>query len=98
MHSERERTIDGNTLVSSPDLPFASLNGFGTGNQHLSGAVCQLTFQHLWLIDSPGMIDSASTDAQRPYDFTAVVRWFAEQADLVLLFLILKNLALPAKR
>lgn len=88
MHSERERTLDGSTLVSTPGLPFTGLSGFGQGLvQHLGGRGLDADLlKHLWLIDSPGMIDSAGADAQRPYDFSAVVRWFAERADLVLLF------------
>ena len=51
------------------------------------------------LVDSPGMIDSpvnvtttnngnrnSSDLMDRGYDFPGVVRWFAERADIVLLF------------
>ena len=44
------------------------------------------------LIDTPGMIDSPVPAAgalmrhDRGYDFSATVRWFAEKADVVLLF------------
>ena len=47
------------------------------------------------LVDTPGMIDSPITDDNnlaygdysRGYNFTAVCKWFAEKADVVLLFL-----------
>jgi predicted GTPase len=47
------------------------------------------------MVDSPGMIDSPvssggfsgqSNATDRGYDFQGVVRWFAERADVVLLF------------
>ena len=42
--------------------------------------------RHLTLIDSPGMIDSASGSQLRGYDFRECVRRFAESADLILFF------------
>ena len=38
------------------------------------------------LVDSPGMIGAAVDSGGRDYDFTAVVRHFAQRADLVLFF------------
>jgi hypothetical protein len=40
------------------------------------------------LVNSPGMIDSPhqSNTQDRGYDFQGVVKWFAERADIVLLF------------
>lgn len=87
LHGSQERGIDGAALASNPTLPFQPLARFGQGLvQHLAGRVldCEL-LRHVVLIDSPGMIDGADANAERPYDFPGVVRWFAEQADLVLL-------------
>lgn len=42
--------------------------------------------QNVILVDSPGMIDSATEGADRGYDFIKAVRWFAERADFVLVF------------
>lgn len=42
--------------------------------------------QNVILVDSPGMIDSATEGADRGYDFIKAVRWFAERADYVLVF------------
>jgi hypothetical protein len=42
--------------------------------------------QTVTLIDSPGMIDAAKAESGRGFDFPGVVRWFAERADLVMVF------------
>jgi hypothetical protein len=78
-------TLDGEALSARPDLPFHKLRGFGPGLlRHLRGIPLDAPILHnVWLIDSPGMID-AGGDTQRPYDFGAVVKRLAEQADLVL--------------
>lgn len=88
MHGEREHTLDGAALTTNPQLPFSGLARFGPGLvSHLQARVIQADLlKHIWLIDSPGMIDSGGRDATRPYDFAEVVRHFAERADLVLLF------------
>ena len=88
MHAEQERGCDGQALVTNQRLPFTGLADFGPGLvQHLESRSlpCEL-LKHILLIDSPGMIDSGAAESQRPYDFQAVVRWFAEHADLILLF------------
>lgn len=88
LHGTEPRTLDGEALTTNPDLPFAELTRFGPGLvQHVQGRVlnCDL-LQHVNLIDSPGMIDSSGAESRRPYDFAAVVRWFAQKADLILLF------------
>lgn len=87
-HGDAPRTIDGAAMTSNPELPFTDLGQFGPGLvQHLEGRVIPADLlRHVRLIDSPGMIDSSAGDAERPYDFAQVVRWFAQQADLILLF------------
>jgi len=87
-HDDKEAVVDGHSIVTDPKLPFGDLAGFGEGLVlHLQGKRLPVDLlRHVWLIDSPGMIDSGATEAQRPYDFPEVVRWFAQRADLVLLF------------
>jgi hypothetical protein len=79
---------DGHALVSDPSLPYDGLGQFGP--VLVSHARQRLRphplLQTVTLIDSPGMIDAAGQDSNRGYDFAGVVRWFAERADLVLLF------------
>ena len=85
---EKEETLDGQTLVSHPELDYQDLANLGPEflaklqfKTYPSENLRQLT-----LIDSPGMIDSASSHQLRSYDFRQCVRRFAESADLVLFF------------
>ncbi|TVR08476.1 MAG: GTPase [Planctomycetota bacterium] len=87
-YSEEERNLEGRTLITRQDMPFADLAQYGPGlGEHLRGKGLPANLlQHVRLIDSPGMIDSGNSQAKRPYDFPQVVKYFAAQADLVLLF------------
>lgn len=86
--SEEER--EGQAVAGNPELPFAGLASFGPGflsHLRLKLRPIELLRQGM-LIDSPGMIDAPRDGAGsgRGYDYAAVVRWFAERADLVLVF------------
>lgn len=84
--SEEER--DGQAVVSTPNLPYSGLRSFGP--QFLSHFRLKLRpvplLRDVQLIDSPGMIDSPGEGSGRGFDFTGAVRWFAERADVVLVF------------
>ena len=87
-YGEDEETLDGQTLVSHPELDYQELASLGPEflaklrfKTHPAENLRQLT-----LIDSPGMIDSASSQQLRSYDFRECVRRFAESADLILFF------------
>jgi hypothetical protein len=79
---------DGAAVVSNPDLPYEGLRHFGS--QLVSHVRLKLRpaelLQTVTLIDSPGMIDAAKAENGRGFDFPGVVRWFAERADLVMVF------------
>lgn len=79
---------DGPAVVSNPDLPYEGLRHFG--DQLVNHIRLKLRsvdlLRRVTLIDSPGMIDEAKAESGRGYDFPGVVRWFAERADLVLVF------------
>jgi hypothetical protein len=85
--SEEER--DGQAVVSTPTLPYGGLRSFGP--QFLSHFRVKLRpvplLRDVQLIDSPGMIDSPGEGSGgRGFDFAGAVRWFAERADVVLVF------------
>ena len=91
---------DGPALIGDPDMGFEALRQFGpTLIHHTQLKVRKETNSPgFMMIDSPGMIDSPVSQSgmsqgmdggktmDRGYDFQGVVRWFAERADVVLLF------------
>jgi len=81
---------DGPALVGDPDLGFSSLRQFGPTLIHHTQLKVrkEIRNSNFMLVDSPGMIDSPQQAAtmDRGYDFQNVVKWFAERADVVLLF------------
>mmetsp|Transcript_14095 Transcript_14095/g.20825 ORF Transcript_14095/g.20825 Transcript_14095/m.20825 type:complete len:566 (+) Transcript_14095:158-1855(+) len=82
-----ERTIPGNALSVHPDLPFRGLERFGVsflsrfeGSQMPSSVLRSVT-----LVDTPGILSGEKQRVNRGYDFTKVVSWFADRADLIIL-------------
>lgn len=87
INGPEERTIPGNALSVHPDLPFRGLERFGVsflsrfeGSQLPSSVLRSIT-----LVDTPGILSGEKQRTNRGYDFTKVVSWFAERADLILL-------------
>ena len=88
---------NGPALVGDPDLGFSDLKSFGpvlVNHTHLK-VRADTAISDFMLVDSPGMIDSPVTDntpsdgpvgMDRGYNFEGVVRWYAERADVILLF------------
>jgi len=87
---ERDLDQDGPSLVGSPDMGFSGLRIFGPGLIHHTKLKIRanLAIKDIMLVDSPGMIDSPSDSIEynRGYDFEGAARWFAEHADVILLF------------
>jgi EH domain-containing protein 1 len=84
LNGPEERTIPGNALSIHPELPFRGLERFGVsflsrleGSQLPSSVLRSIT-----LIDTPGILSGEKQRQNRGYDFTKVVAWFAEKADL----------------
>ncbi|KAL7544192.1 hypothetical protein ACHAWF_007571 [Thalassiosira exigua] len=87
INGPEERTIPGNALSVHPDLPFRGLERFGVsflsrfeGSQLPSSVLRSVT-----LVDTPGILSGEKQRLNRGYDFTKVVSWFADRADLILL-------------
>ncbi|KAJ9468802.1 EH domain-containing protein 2 [Diplonema papillatum] len=95
MRSDHEANEDGPTLVGTPSHGFQDLAGFGpTFISHLKLKMRKLNEnselpQNLIVIDSPGMIGSPTSDNSindRGYDLRKAMRWFAERADIIMIF------------
>ncbi|WP_240484527.1 dynamin family protein [Pseudoponticoccus marisrubri] len=87
-HGTDRADRDGPAVVSNPDLPYEGLRHFGdqlVSHVRLKQRPSEL-LRTVTLIDSPGMIDEAKAEGGRGYDFPGAVRWFAERADLVIVF------------
>lgn len=87
-YGDAEESLDGQTVVTHPDLDYQDMADLGP---EFLAKLQYKTYpaeilRHLTLIDSPGMIDSASGSQLRGYDFRECVRRFAESADLILFF------------
>jgi EH domain-containing protein 1 len=87
MHSEHENVIPGNALVVDPKKNFKPLSKFG--NAFLNRFHCSQTpndvLKSLTFVDTPGILSGEKQSLDRGYDYAAVLEWFAERADRILL-------------
>lgn len=87
MHGDEERTVPGNAVAVSPDLPYGGLAMFGTSFLNKFEAAqlpCKL-LENITVVDTPGILSGEKQRIARGYDFVQVARWFAERSDMILL-------------
>lgn len=87
MHGEEERTVPGNAVAVSPDLPFGGLSMFGTAflNKFEVAQVPCKVLENITVVDTPGILSGEKQRIARGYDFVQVAKWFAERSDMILL-------------
>ena len=84
----KDRSIPGNAVVVDPSMPFTQLSSLGNG--FLQKLECvQLkgndVIDGITIIDTPGVLSGEKQTLQRNYDFNACTRWFADNADLIII-------------
>ncbi len=84
---ESGRHVPGHALVMQTDKPFRALASFG--NNFLSkfeGAeVSAAILKNITIIDTPGVLAGEKQRLGRDYDFSEIVRWFADRADMIII-------------
>jgi GTPase SAR1 family protein len=90
---------DGPSFIGDPEMGFSGLRTFGPPLVHHTRLKIRsnVAIKNFMIVDTPGMIDSPMVRdtatgknkyavMDRGYDFEGVVRWYAERADVILLF------------
>lgn len=87
MGGKEEMVIPGNALVVQNGLPFRALSKFGNDflNKFQASVTTSPVLEDLVLIDSPGVLSGEKQRIGRSYDFTGVIEWFAQRADMIVL-------------
>lgn len=84
--AEPGRLIPGHALVMESDKPFSGLGSMG--NNFLSkfeGAeIDAAILRNITIIDTPGVLAGEKQRLGRDYDFSEVIKWFSERADMII--------------
>lgn len=87
MHGDTERVVPGHAACSEADLPFKSLQTYGSSflSKFEVAQVKSPLLQDITFLDSPGVLSGEKQRVVRGYDFAAVTQHFAERADRIIL-------------
>lgn len=82
-----DKVIPGAALCSQGDRPFRGLSPFGNNFLSKLEAVEMDApiLRNITLVDTPGILSGAKQSIGRNYDYDAVMKWFAERADLIII-------------
>ncbi|PVU91752.1 hypothetical protein BB561_004235 [Smittium simulii] len=86
MAGPEPKIIPGHAAAVSSELPFTTLESFGTNflSRFQVSQMDNPILKNLTIIDTPGIL-SGSKQMQRGYDFAKAMAWFGERADMILI-------------
>ena len=87
MHGENDQVIPGNALIVDPQKPFRTLSSFGNAflNRFCCSELSSPVLESISIIDTPGILSGEKQSVARGYDFTGILKWFAERCDRIIL-------------
>ncbi|KAI7886535.1 hypothetical protein K492DRAFT_156140 [Lichtheimia hyalospora FSU 10163] len=87
MHGAEDRVIPGNAAAVNQELPFRGLNRFGQAflSRFQVSQTPSPVLENMTIVDTPGILAGDKQRIERGYDFTQVIEWFSQRADLILL-------------
>ncbi|KAG1052072.1 hypothetical protein G6F43_005765 [Rhizopus delemar] len=87
MNGGEDRVIPGNAAAVNQDLPFRGLNHFGQAflSRFQVSETPSSVIENMALIDTPGILAGDKQCIERGDNFTQVIEWFSQHADLILL-------------
>lgn len=86
-NEDSAKVIPGNAACVAQDQPFTALQRFGTSflSKFQISQTDSSLLDSVTIVDTPGVLSGEKQRIGRSYDFTAVCKWFAERADMILL-------------
>ena len=87
MYGPNKRTLPGNAVVSDVSKQFRTLQSFGNAflNRFHCSEMPNPVVEAMTIIDTPGILSGQKQSVSRGYDFSAVLEWFAERCDRIIL-------------
>jgi len=86
-HGSHDQVIPGAAAIMDPKLPYTQLVGLGNAFAErfdVSKMNCPI-LEGMTLIDTPGVLSGEKQRISRGYLFEAVVKWFADRVDCILI-------------